>query len=92
MTHPIILDVCKNHRITLADFFGPTRHQTIVLARIEALSIFIGEKRLSLAATARILRRHRTTIQYWLSVQSREHRREYMRKRWHAKYKHEARA
>jgi transposase len=61
----IIEAVCKLHGITPAEFYGRSTTKRIVAARKDAIDA-LRVKNLSVDAIARIMRRNRSTIQYWV--------------------------
>lgn len=91
MANPVILEVCRKHRITVNDFFSKKRNAKLMACRAEAAQIF-RDRGNSWDAVARLLKRNRDTARYWLDDNVRQIRKAYMLKRWREAYKHEARA
>lgn len=90
MTHPVIIEACQKHGVSLDDFFGTGRKRPVVACRTEAARI-LRERGNSWVVTARIIKRSRDTARYWLDDNVRKCRKNYMLKRWHDVYKHEHR-
>lgn len=61
----IIEAVCRLHLVTREEFFGPSTTKRIVAARKTAIDA-LRAKGLSADSIARIVRRNRSTVQYWL--------------------------
>ena len=85
MTHPIVLHVCDKYKISTEEFFGPLRTQALAASRCEAIGI-LRSRGLSKSVCARIVRRHVSTITYWLNPIIRAHRLNAMRSRKARKY------
>lgn len=57
--------VCRLHLVTREEFFGPRTTKRIVAARKMAIDA-MRAKGLSVEAIARVMKRNRSTIQYWV--------------------------
>lgn len=88
MTNPIIQLMCQKHGISTGDFFGKGRDRKLVACRTEAAQIF-RDRGCSWPGIGLLLKRSPETIRYWLDAKTRARRIDYMRRRWHAVYKHQ---
>lgn len=57
--------VCCLHNVSREEFFGPRTTRRIVAARKAAIDALRARK-LSVEAIARIIKRNRSTVQYWV--------------------------
>lgn len=78
-SHPIILAICREHLITPEEFFGNRRTRRLTSARKMAIEL-LRAKGLSLMGCARLIRRDRETIRYWLYPKVRDQRRTRMKR------------
>lgn len=75
----VVSTVCRKHRITLEEFFGPRRIRKFSVARKEAIERLFANG-MTLAGCARLIGRDKSTIAYWLHPEWRERKRASMRR------------
>ncbi len=80
MTKSIVLTVCEELGVTAEEFFGRERSPRMTNARRVAVER-LHEAGFSYKASARLIRRNYSTVQYWLHPKYREHRVNYYRDR-----------
>ena len=76
MTKYIVITVCEEMGVDSQDFFGRDRSRELVNARREAIVRLI-KAGFSMAATARLIKKSYSTVQYWLKPDFRAHRARY---------------
>lgn len=89
MNKSIVLTVCAEFGVDPADFFGRCRERELVDARREAIAR-LTKAGFSMAATARLIRKSYSTVQYWMKPAFRAHRARYgaaNNHRWPRKHK-----
>lgn len=74
MTHPIIKDVLRDHGLKEEEFFGRCRKPFLVAARKSA-AIRMHRAGLSRGIIARLVRREKSTIVYYIDKEHRAKRR-----------------
>ncbi len=79
MTKSIVLTACEEFGVTPEEFFGPARHGKVTHVRRVAIERFVAAG-FTLAATARMIRRSYTTVQYWMHAEYRARRTVYYEK------------
>lgn len=80
MANARIAEICFQHMVTPEEFFGPLRSRHLVAARKAAIDV-LREAGLSLNACARLIKRDKSTVYYWVHPRIRDRKREHMRKR-----------
>lgn len=88
MTHPVILETCRQHMVRVDDFFSQKRNGQLMRCRVDAARI-LRERGNSWVVVGRIVGRSRDTVRYWLDMNVRNTRKAYMLKRWHSFYKYQ---
>lgn len=89
MKKSIVITVCEELGVDSKDFFGRCRERELVDARREAIARLI-KAGFSMAATARMIRKSYSTVQYWMKPAFRAHRAKYgaaNNHRWPRKHK-----
>ncbi len=79
----IVLDICWQHKISPDDFFGPSRSQRLAGCRRDAI-LALRAAGFTVEGCARMVRRHVSTVHYWLKPHNRAQRLKAMleRKAW----------
>lgn len=73
MVHPIIKAVMREHLVGAQDFFGGCRIRRFTLAR-RAAAVRLSQTGLSRGVIARLMRREKTTIAYYINKEWRTKR------------------
>jgi hypothetical protein len=69
----IVNAVMAKHRVGPKDFFGPSRFAHVVAAR-RAATLRLQADGMRVPMIARVMRRDRSSVRYWLRPDYREHR------------------
>ena len=78
MNRSIVLNVCEQHQVSPADFFGKGRTKKLSEARRAAIEA-LAEAGFGTHATARLVKRDTSTVIYWLKQSARDRRKAYLR-------------